>query len=369
MKLFDITRNIVRLGTLGCLCFLNAGLGAEETATPVTISVAEIAPVFQEIPLNGTVTARRVSKLSPRVDGLVDEVLVDEGDSIEAGAVLLRLDQVLADIESSRAHAALEEARARYKEAIRQRDEAADLVAKKHIASTAYEKSIAEVEINAAAVKRLEAEHRRQRELVKRHSIRAPFAGVIGRKLVEIGQWVETGSAVFELVEIDVLRIEVPVPQFYFGAVALGTPAAVRFDALPGQIFEAAVTMKIPVSNTTARTFPIRIEMDNKSRLKAPGMSARVSLLLQEETHTAALQLPRDAVVRKPDGSQTVWVVSEENGVLSAVPVIVEVGRAARGKVEIVSGALNPGDRVVINGNEILRPGQHIRIIEAPGAS
>lgn len=369
MKHHHIRTRALPYSAIAWLCVLSVVAVAADTATPVTISVAEIAPVFQEVPLNGNVTARRVSSLSPKVDGLIDEILVDEGDSVAAEDVLLRLDKVLAEIELSRAQAALQEARARHKEAIRQRDEAADLVSKKHIAATTYENSIAEVEINSAAVMRLTAEHRRQRELLERHSVRAPFGGVIGRKLVEIGQWVETGSAVFELVEIDVLRIDVPVPQFYFNRVEIGTPAAVSFDALPGLIFEAAVSMKIPVSNPSGRTFPIRIEMDNQTRIKAPGMSARVSLLLQEEGPAAALQLPRDAVVRKPDGSQTVWVVSEENGVLSAVPVVVEVGRAVRGKVEIVSGAVNPGDRVVINGNEILRPGQHVRIIETPGAS
>ena len=126
---------------------------------------------------------------------------------------------------------------------------------------------------------------------------------------MEIGQWVETGSAVFELVEIDVLRIEVPVPQFYFGAVALGTPAAVRFDALPGQIFEAAVTMKIPVSNTTARTFPIRIEMDNKSRLKAPGMvRARVAIVAGGNAHGSVAIAPRCR------GAQTRWLANSLGG-------------------------------------------------------
>jgi membrane fusion protein (multidrug efflux system) len=352
-------------GLLACFALLNTSAGAEEAA-PITVAVASIAPVFEEIPLTGTVTARRVSQLSSQVQGLVAEILVDDGYAVEAGDVLVRLDKVLAEIDLTSSRAALEESEARHTEAIRQRNEAADLVDKNHIASTTYEGSIAEVNINQASVKRLRAELRRQSEIVDRHTIRAPFSGVIGDKLVEVGQWVETGTALVELVEIDVLRVDVPVPQVYFTSIGIGTPVSVRFDSLPHRSFDAKVTMKIPISSPAARTFPIRIEMENAERLKTPGMSARVSVVLREDRDATALQLPRDAIVHKPDGSKTVWVINERDGLLHAKPLVVQTGRTTRGRIEILGGEENPGDRVVLHGNEILQPDQRVRIVEMP---
>lgn len=336
---------------------------AQDRPAPVTIAIAEVGPLFQEVSLTGTAMARRVSKLSPKVDGLVAEMLVDEGDPVALGEVLVRLDQELAEIELASAYAALEEAEARLKEAMRQRDEAAELVAKKHIPQTTYEGTIAQVEINEAAAKRLRAEHGRQKEIVERHVIRAPFDGTVGDKLVEVGEWVQTGTPVIELVEIDNLRVDVPVPQHYFRQVNVGTPAIVRFDALPDQTFETQVTMKVPVSNPAARTFPVRIEMDNRAGLKAPGMSARVTFLLREDGEADALKVPRDAVVRRPDGSQTVWLVTDKDGIPSAIPVAVETGRTAGTSIEILGDALNPSDKIVVRGNENLQPGQPVRII------
>jgi RND family efflux transporter MFP subunit len=338
---------------------------AADGAALVTVAVATIAPIYEEVPLTGSIIARRESMLSPEVDGLVDEVLVDAGHEIAAGEVLLRLDGVIARIELDRADAAEAEARARLAEAIRRREEAARLIGEKHIPTTTYEERLAEVAVNEAAVRRLEAERARYAELLERHVVTAPFDGVIAEKLVEVGQWVETGTALLRLVEVDVLRIEAPVPQQYFDRVERGTRATVRLDADPGHPFEAEVDVKIAVSDPAARTFPIRIEIANRDRLMSPGMSARITLQLVEPGRDRALLVPRDAIVRKPDGTQTVWKIELADGVATAVPVEVETGRGFRDAIEIVAGAIDAGSRVVLRGNEILEPGRPVRIVGA----
>ncbi len=335
---------------------------AVEGAAPVSVVEAITAPVHEEIPLTGSVTARRVSRISPKVEGFVAEVLVDEGDEVKAAAALLRLDRVMAEIELSRSRAQLEEAKAQFEEAERQRNEAAQLVKKKHIASTDYEAAVAQVNINAAKLQRLQAELIRQKELLSRHTVYAPFNGVVAEKLVEVGQWVNTEMALIELVEVQILRIDVPVPQLYFNQVKIGTSATIKFDALPERIFEGIVTMKIPVGHAAARTFPVRIEMNNLNRILAPGMSARVRLQLKRTGNV--ILLPRDAIVKKPDGSESVWIVGEEDDGLKAMPVTVKTGRAYRENIEILTGKLKAGDRIVVRGNEILRPGQTVNITD-----
>lgn len=335
---------------------------ADQHPAPVDVVKVARAPFHEEIPLTGSVESKRVSRISPKINGFVADVLVDEGDQVKTGQPLLHLDPVMAEIEQARVTAQLDEARARFNEAERQRDEAAELLKKKNIPVTRYENLVSEVRINAAVLERLQADRDRQKEILQRHTVRAPFDGVIGQKLVEAGQWVETGTALFELVEIDVLHIDVPVPQYYFSRVDAGAPVTIRFDAFPDRAMEGVITNKIPVGDASGRTFPVRIELNNEQRLIAPGMSARVRIRLGGEEKGESLLLPRDAIVKKPDGTSAVWVINENDGSPIAVPVIVRTGRANEDNIEILDGDVGAGDRVVIRGNEILQPGQPVRI-------
>ncbi len=361
---------LIRGGRLLPLLLLSQALAGgpvaaqEDQAAPVKVARAVMAPVREELPLTGSVTARRLSRISPEVAGLVAAVRVDEGDEVRQGEVLLELDRTIADLEYAGAQARVKEAQAQAAEAARQRDEAAELVKKKHIASTRYEAARAAAEINAAALERLQAELGRQGELLRRRAVRAPFAGVITKKMIEKGEWVKTDANLFELAEVRRLRIIVPVPQFYFNEVRVGAAARVAFDAYPGRSFPAQVSMKVPLSNEAARTFPVRIDLENEAGLFAPGMSARVVFQLGDPAAELALLLPRDAIVRRADGSQVVWVVRGEAGRLRAQPVEVQTGRASRQNIEIIGGAVRAGDRVVARGNEILRPGQLVEIKE-----
>ena len=337
--------------------------GQEEKAIPVKIVKTIIAPVHEELPLTGSVTTRRLSRISPEVAGLVATLHVDEGDEVKQGDTLLELDKVLAGIDSAAARARVKEAQARLKEAVRQKDEAAELVAKKHIPATRYEATLAMVEMDTAVLERLKKELNRREEIVSRHVIKAPFDGVITQKMIEKGEWVSIDTPLLELAEINLLRVNVPVPQFYFNDLRLGTPVRLTFDAYPGRDFLAEVTMKVPMSNVSTRTFPVKIDLDNSERLLAPGMSARVIFQLNDASELSLL-LPQDAVIRKPDGSESIWVIQPGGGSLTARQVQVRTGRSYRENIEITAGEVQAGDRVVVRGNEILRPGQFVEIKE-----
>ena len=248
---------------------------AQPAAVPVSVAWVRSAPVQDEIPLSGTVVARRFVRVSPRVEGYVEQIVVDAGDEVTAGAVIVELDKKLAGIEVATVISDLKEARIRYDEVVRQRDEAVQLVSKNHIADTEVAAAEANVAIYAAGVERLSSQLRREQEILARHTITAPFAGVVAAKLVEVGQWVETSTALIELSEVAHLRVEVPVPQIYFAVVKAGTPVVMKFDALPGYTLDAAVSTRIPVGSEVARTFPVHIDIDNRERRLAPGCRCR----------------------------------------------------------------------------------------------
>jgi membrane fusion protein (multidrug efflux system) len=335
-----------------------------EVPVPVAVTTARMAAIAEEVALHGNLVAQRISRLSSETDGMVAAVNVDEGDVVESGAIVVRLDRRLATIERDAATARLQEARARATESARRHLELEALRKTLHVAETTVVAAHAQAEIDLARAKQAEAELERVREMLARHNIRAPFAAVVRRKLVEQGEWVETNSALLELVDIDVLRLEVPVPQFYFSEVDERTPVSIRMDALPDRLFEAHVTRKIPISDTASRTFRVRIDIPNRERALAPGMSARVVLKLGPADGRPVLVLPRDAVVRKPDGSVSIWVIETEDGVTKAVPRAIGTGRAYRDHVEIIEGNLFVGEKVVVRGNEILRAGQSVLVAD-----
>jgi RND family efflux transporter MFP subunit len=330
------------------------------------VGQAEVAPVAQRLVLSGTTTARRVSMISPLADGLVSAILVDVGDHVEANQVLARFDPVLARHDLATAEASLAEGMAQLREAERQRDEAAEVHAEELIAGTVYESAIAEANVRRAAVARLQAEYDRRRELLDRHTVRAPFPGIVARKLAEAGQWVQRSDALLELVDTDVVRVDVPVPQRRYADVGPGTPATVTFDALPDGPVETTVTTRLAVGDPAARTFLARIDVPNPDLDFAPGMSARVLLRPDGDAAESVLHVPRDSLVRLGDGTHRLWRVSGSDDDLSVQAVAVEVIRFTGSVAVIAPGSLEAGERIVVRGNESLTADQRVRIVEPP---
>lgn len=353
--------DIYRLLSAITLYICSCGLLYAAEPVPVYVVEAKVGPLIEILPLTGTITSERTAALSPRVSGLVLKVNVDAGDRVSAGDVLIELDPTLAKLDLNRAEAALNEAKVTLKEARRLSDEALDLSKSKNIPQTTVQARIADVEVKAAVIARLEVEYRQQAEIVNRHTVLASFNAVVAQKLTEAGEWVATGTPVIDLVATDKLRLDVQAPQEYFHLIDHGTTVAVKLDAAPDKEFTGKVVTTVPVNNPNARTFLTRVVIDNAEKFIIPGMSAQAifKIHLKQE----ALQLPRDATIRYPDGRNTVWTVNEVNGKWIASEQQVQLGRGMSGNV-IVKQGLNPGSIVVIRGNETLQEGQTVQILE-----
>lgn len=358
------TKRIIALIAGMFFCVLNLQAGARDSV-PVNVIEANVSPVVERLPLTGTITSERSAALSSRVSGLVEKLNVDAGDRVKQGDILLEQDRALAELALKRAHASLNEARVALKEAERLRNEAVNLAKSKNIPQTTVEARIAEVEKQAAAVATLEAEYHQQEEILRRHSVIAPFSGAVSRKLTEVGEWVETGTPVLELVATDQLRLDVQVPQEYFHLINEDTQVQISLDAARGQPFDGKVFATVPVNDPSVRTFLARVLVENAGHLIIPGMSAKAvfTINLQQE----ALTLPRDATVQHPDGRNSVWIVREENGKLIASEKQVRLGRSFSDRV-IVREGLQPGSTVVIRGNETLTEGQAVHILDSAQA-
>jgi RND family efflux transporter MFP subunit len=330
-----------------------------DTAIPVVVETVRAAPLINNLELSGTVTSPRVSQISTAVPGRVDAVRYDSGASVETGDVLLELDPALERIAIRQADAEIALAEAELADARRRLGIAESLAERSFGPQNAVDQLKTEVATKTAAIERNKALRAAAVERLDRHFVRAPYAGIISRRMGEAGQWIVPGTTVFELVDMSGLRIDVPVPQQYYPQLRSGADVSVKLDALPDTVLPARIGALIPVSDPSVRTFTLRVLPKAQNVAIAPGMSARVNITLQ--SGRKGLVVSRDALVRYPDGRITVWVL-EVNGEASLVTERrIEIGLTFEGVVHVRSG-LKEGERVVVRGNESLREGQTVRL-------
>jgi len=337
-------------------------VAAEPPPAAVTTTRAVREAVSSTTTLTATVTARRQARLSARASGLIAAMNVDAGDVVQEGAVLMSLDAELAELALERVTAERTQALAELREAERMQGEAQALA--RGGSSSKSEAAMREsaVRSQTAAVQRFDAQVREQTALVARHRLVAPFAGVISRKLTEIGEWVQTGTPVVELVETGHLRVDVQAPQEMFARLTEGAEATVRLDAYPDREFPAKIATVVPVKDATARTFLVRLEIEDPHALASPGMSARATFRFRGKEQV--WQVPRDAVVRFADGTSKVWTVEGEGEAAVARGRTVKLGATLSETIEVLDG-LDRAAEIVVRGNEALREGQRVRRLPA----
>ena len=345
---------------IGLLWLLGWSLQASaQSPVPVEVITVEARPVTENLEVTGSVVSPRRALLSPAIAGLVQSVNVNAGDLIEQGDRILALDAELAELALRRAQAAAAEAEAARLEAQRRFDEAAALDSSA-IPATEVRSRQAAVDVAAASLQAARATVAERQAELNRHVIRAPFAGAVVSRAAESGEWVAPGEGVIELLAVDELWFDFQLPQAYLNRVDDNTDIQVTLEALPGQSFPASLEARVPVTDASARTFLLRLTAEGAAGAGAvPGMSARARLALG--TGRSAPVVPRDAVLRYPDGRITVWVVDGDG----SRPVVrerrVQLGVESASGLEIEDG-LEAGETVVVRGNESLRDGLQVRI-------
>jgi multidrug efflux pump subunit AcrA (membrane-fusion protein) len=371
--------------------------------------------VSDEVRLTGTIMPLRATQVSAEVASTVAEVLVDEGTPVDVGQPLLRLRSAQVEIDVKEAEARLSLAKALLNELLNgtrvedvdikraivqemeadlnlrkaEYDRVAELLTGEAVSRSEFDSASAMLQqsqaklareraelalaiegpraerIEAARAEVLAAEARLEKltDDLERHTVRAPFHGVIGTKFTEVGQWVRVGDPLFTLAELDILRAEVEIPERYFNRINVGSVAALTIDALVGKEIEAPVSVKIPVGNVSSRAFPVKIDIQNKEYRIAPGMLVRVVFSLPDLEGRESLLAPKDAVVMTPDQKRALWVVVDSPEGKIAERRDVNVGRSFGKWTEILAPtSLTVGDKVVVRGNETLRPGQAVAL-------
>jgi RND family efflux transporter MFP subunit len=345
---------------VACALSMSSVVFAASDRSPlVVVSKATTDTVIKQVPLTGTVTSARVAQLSTEVSGLVKKVNVEVGDRVETGAALLELDREIEQLIMAALQAATRQARAELADAKRRYEDAELLRKQKSISENELRLLEAEVEVDKSMLIKQQADERRQQARVERHTLRAPFDGVISERLTETGEWIEPGNPVLTLVAVDELRIEFRVPQEFFIRINPQSTLSVTLDALPERVFDASIDTVVPVSDPSSRTFLVHARVNADDMRMTPGMSVHGKLGLT--TGREGVVVPRDAILRYPDGRVTVWIINPGTEPPTVSEKRVTTGHSFDGLVTIREGIAS-GDVIIVRGNESLQEDQQVRI-------
>jgi RND family efflux transporter MFP subunit len=352
---------------LTCLVlFLLPTLAIAQGPPPAMVVVAPVQkrPVALTQPLVANVLPVTRTTLAAEQEGAVSTRKFEEGARLERGAVLAELDvevlqaqQRAADASRNSARAELERAKLDAASAEREfrRVESlyrANVAPEKEFndARTAWDLALATIALREAQVLERQAEVDRIDLQVRKARIVAPFEGVVSRRHIEVGNWLKVGDPVADLVQLNPLWVEVSVPENVIGRVSKGDAATVTIDAMGGAELDATVDLVLPEADIASRTFRVRLLLPNPDYRILPGFFARATLARRDQA--PQLSVPKDAILTGAEGQR---VVVMREGKAAFVPVKV-IGFS--GEHAAVEASLEPGEFVVVRGNERAFPGQ-----------
>jgi RND family efflux transporter MFP subunit len=344
--------------------FTERGALAKETERLAIPTVGVIKPgaepVADQLVLPAQLQAYVESAIYARTNGYLLRWNKDIGSHVKKGELLAEIDTPEVDQELSQAKAAQQQTVAQLQLAkstaerwvnLRKTDSVSQQEADQQ--SSAYTQAVAN---NAAA----EANVRRLQQLESFKHIYAPISGVITRRNTDVGALITAGSAgtgkeLFDVAQVDPLRVFVNVPQTNSGSIRSGLPAYIELSEHPGQKFTGKVVRTADAIDPATRTLLTEIDVPNPNGSLLPGSYAEVHFAVPVQI--TRLSIPVNALLFRPEGPRVAVVGPDRKVHLKAI----NIGRDYGTKVEILGG-LDPNDQIVVNPADSLEDGQEVNI-------
>lgn len=305
------------------------------TVTPHTESVSDTVRAV------GSLRAKDQLELTTEVSGRVVEMNLDAGKRVQAGDLLLRLDDRQASADLQVAEATLADAR-------RQLERARKLQANNSISRSQVDELRTAVDVS-------EAQRNAARTRLDNHRIEAPFAGVIGLSDISLGAYLSAGTPVATLDSTAQMELGFAIPERFLGQVNLGQTVRGTSPAYPGERFDGQLVELGTRIDELSRTLPVRALIDNPDGKLRPGQFMSATLTLRERE---SLVIPEQAVMIRGDEK---YVFVAEDGIARRVSVI--LGSRMPGLVEIIDG-LELDEEVIVTGQDRLSSGDRVSVVE-----
>ncbi|MFC2076513.1 efflux RND transporter periplasmic adaptor subunit [candidate division KSB1 bacterium] len=314
--------------------------GGSVTAIPVSVDTATIMPISARITTTTTLEAEKNVEVIAKVSGVVKSISVEEGQTVKAGQALARIDDEEIKIQVMEARARTENAASVYnrsKDIFEQ-----NLISREEFENSRYQRDIAQTQLETAELR------------LKYTTIRAPFAGMVTERLIDLGSYVTVNSMVYRMADYDPILARVRIPEKEIGRISLGQAALVEVEAAPGRQFEGQVDMISPIVDPTSGTVKVTIKIHQRDRILSPGMFAQVFIVT--DTRPNALVISKKALILEGDVD---YVYLLEDGV--AYRRQITRGFEESNQAEIIDG-LKIGDRVITVGAGGLRDGMAVYV-------
>jgi membrane fusion protein, multidrug efflux system len=334
-----------------------AAAAAKRVVTVVGPTKTSSAP---HLVLPGNMQANQQTSIYARVDGYIARWYVDIGARVEPGQVLADIDAPQIDANLRMAQAQLKLAEANLKLAQTNLVRSRQLIQNRVIAQQELDTVLATEQVQKATRDNAAASLKSAQDMKAFEQIRAPFAGTITARFIDVGSLVTSGSitsvhTLFELAQSDPVRVLVYVPQADISRVRPGTPASITVDQYPNENFVGKIARDAGVFDPTSRTLRLEIDVPNPDGRLFAGMYAHARFSLPSPT--PALLIPNNAILIDAKGSRIAVVDSSNKINIRSV----KLGRDFGTKTEILSG-LDAQDRVVQNPADDLNEGMPVSI-------
>lgn len=323
--------------------------GNQSSGTPVNVATVQKRTLEETIQSVGSLRADQTAKISPEIPGTVEEVAFDEGETVAAGDVLVRLDEDTLREQYRSQKYSLEEARANLQNARRTYERNQRLHERDMVSAQALDDARAAFESAKARVNRLEAQVREAKERLQEATIRAPFAGYVGSRDVDAGNYVQPGTTLTVLYKLNPLDVRFTVPERFVGRIRKGQSIKLHVTSRPDTYFPGKVYFVSPSVREQTRDLLVKARVANDAHELKPGAFARVELTL--ETLKDRPVVPSESLVGTTEGYIVFTVI---NGKAHRQPV--EIGLRKPGWVEIRDG-LQPGQTIVQSGHQSVSDG------------
>lgn len=318
---------------------------AEQPAVPVAVTPVVRDRIAATYRGTATIQAHAEATVVAKVAGVAEQVTVEEGDPVEANAVLARLDAERLQLELDRARAQfnkLDNELKRTDEMYRQR-----LISREDHDRKRFEHAAAKADLALA-------------ELNLRESvIRAPIAGIVSARLIKPGNMVQLQQEVFRISDLSQLEADLHVPERDMRKLAVGQPARVAVDTWDDRGFSGQVLRINPVVNADTGTVKVTVALDNQDGLLRPGMFGRFQV--EYDARSDTLLIPKDAVLIE-DAAASVFVIEQAKAQRRSI----SLGYSDARFYEVREG-LSEGDLVVTTGRASLKDGAAAEIVETRG--
>ncbi len=332
-----------------------------------TVALAQLkhGDEYQSLRLPGTIQAYRRAAIYARVSGYLKSWQLDIGAPVQPGQVLAVIDTPDLDQQLAQAKATLANAQATAQLAAVTAQRFTALLQRQVASQQAADNATSDAAAKKAAADAAQANVRQLEAMESFKTIVAPFDGVVTARNTDIGALISPGGSagqeLFEVSDMDTVRIYVQVPQAFTAQLHPGLKATFEMPQYPGQHFDAKLVTTSNAVNMTSRSMLVELQADNSAKKFSPGTYCQVQFQIPGDPNM--VQVPATALISGDNGTQVALLDSSNKVVLKSV----QIGRDFGDTVEVVAG-LSPSDRVIDSPPETLQAGDQVQLAAAPPA-